>query len=71
MFETDVPNYKIQRPGVVVNTDEEGLRAYQRQSRILNQKIIENQSLQTEINNIKDELDSIKSLVAQLLNKAQ
>jgi hypothetical protein len=46
-------------PGVVINTDVEGLKAYKLQKKRLQ-----------DIDNLKEEINEIKSLLTQLLQKA-
>ena len=65
---TDTPGL-VKINGVIVNTNNDSRSAYLKQRSILQSKDAEINSLQSQINNVSDELSQIKTLLLELLNK--
>lgn len=64
-MKTDIKNYEMRRPGVIVCKDDNARKVYLAQKKLLD----ENSSLKEELNIMKNEVSEIKIILKTLLNK--
>ena len=63
MIKTDVKNYYLKRPGIVIQDNPVEKQRYMKQKQLNDY----NQEMQSQINNMSEELRQLKELVGQLI----